>query len=89
MRTTVETLLEFWRPVEQFEELVDVVELVRELGGVLVQGNWRSAGFGWWLRQAGMRRSVRGNKGRVAADAGASAEQCSAGAGEWGDWGER
>lgn len=30
MRATLETLLDFWRPVEGSDELVDVVDLVRE-----------------------------------------------------------
>ena len=72
MRQTVETLLEFWRPVAQGDELVDMTELVRELAAACGE-KLEAEGFGWWWRPTARSPEVRGKR-TAAAVAGTSAE---------------
>jgi len=63
MRQTVEMLLEFWRPAAQSEELVDVMELVRELAGACRETlEYRGVRL---IVQGAVEAAVRGNKGRL------------------------
>jgi signal transduction histidine kinase len=64
MRTTVETLMDFWRPVEGSEEQVDVVELVQERVGACV-GKLEERGVRMVVEAGGDLVAVRGNKGRL------------------------
>jgi len=64
MRTTVETLMDFWRPVEGSEEQVDVVELVQERVGACV-GKLEERGVRMVVEAGGDLVTVRGNKGRL------------------------
>jgi len=63
MRQTVETLLEFWRPAGQSEELVDVAELVRELAGACAK-KLENRGVRLVV-QVGDEAIVPGNRGRL------------------------
>jgi signal transduction histidine kinase len=63
MRTTVETLLDFWRPVEVPDELVDVVDLVRERAGACA-GMLKERGVRMGVEAGGV-ALVRGNTGRL------------------------
>jgi signal transduction histidine kinase len=63
MRTTVETLLDFWKPVEVPDELVDVVDLVRERAGACA-GMLKERGVRMGVEAGGV-ALVRGNTGRL------------------------
>ncbi len=63
MRTTVETLLDFWKPVEVSDELVNVVDLVRERAGACA-GMLKERGVRMVV-EAGGDALVRGNEGRL------------------------
>jgi signal transduction histidine kinase len=64
IRQTVETLLEFWRPAPQSEELVDVNGLVRELAAACAE-KLESRGVRLLVQAADETTSVRGNRARL------------------------
>jgi signal transduction histidine kinase len=64
MRTALETLLDFWRPVEGAEELVDVVDLVRERAGACA-GMLAERGVRMAVETGGEEVLVRGNRSRL------------------------
>ncbi|MBB5340196.1 signal transduction histidine kinase [Edaphobacter lichenicola] len=64
MRQTVETLLEFWRPVGQGDELVDLTELVRELAAACGE-KLESRGIRLVVQADGEVPEVRGNRHRL------------------------
>jgi signal transduction histidine kinase len=64
MRQTVETLLEFWRPVGQGDELVDLMELVRELAAACGE-KLESRGIRLMVQADGEVPEVRGNRHRL------------------------
>jgi signal transduction histidine kinase len=64
MRQTVETLLEFWRPTSQGDELVDVTALVRELSAACVD-TLESRGVRLEIQAGEEDSAVRGNRHRL------------------------
>ncbi|NYF50490.1 sensor histidine kinase [Tunturiibacter gelidoferens] len=64
MRQTVETLLEFWKPVGQGDELVDLTELVRELAAACGE-KLESRGIRLVVQADGEVPEVRGNRHRL------------------------
>jgi signal transduction histidine kinase len=64
IRQTVETLLEFWQPATQSEELVDVTGLARELAGACAE-KLESRGVRLVVQAADEAVSVRGNRERL------------------------
>jgi signal transduction histidine kinase len=64
MRQTVETLLEFWRPAGQGDELVDLTELVRELAAACGE-TLESRGIRLVVQADGEVPEVRGNRHRL------------------------
>jgi signal transduction histidine kinase len=64
MRQTVETLLEFWRPVGQGDELVDLTDLVRELAAACGE-KLESRGIRLVVQADGEVPEVRGNRHRL------------------------
>jgi signal transduction histidine kinase len=64
IRQMVETLLEFWRPAAQGEELVDVTGLARELAGACAE-KLESRGVRLVVQAGDEAVSVRGNRKRL------------------------
>ncbi|WP_433984596.1 histidine kinase dimerization/phospho-acceptor domain-containing protein [Tunturiibacter empetritectus] len=64
MRQTVETLLEFWKPVGQGDELVDLTELVRELAAACGE-KLEGRGIRLVVQADGEMPEVRGNRHRL------------------------
>jgi C4-dicarboxylate-specific signal transduction histidine kinase len=64
MRETVETLREFWRPSVQSEELVNVTELVRELGAACAE-KLESRGVRLVVQAGDEVAAVRGDRDRL------------------------
>jgi signal transduction histidine kinase len=64
MRQTVETLLEFWKPVGQGDELVDLTELVRELAAACGE-KLEGRGIRLVVQADGEVPEVRGNRHRL------------------------
>ncbi|NYF91168.1 HAMP domain-containing sensor histidine kinase [Tunturiibacter empetritectus] len=64
MRQTVETLLEFWKPVGQGNELVDLMELVRELAAACGE-KLEGRGIRLVVQADGEVPEVRGNRHRL------------------------
>jgi signal transduction histidine kinase len=64
MRQTVETLLEFWRPAVQSEELVDVTGLMRELAAACAE-EVESRGVRLIVQAEREVTAVRGNRDRL------------------------
>jgi signal transduction histidine kinase len=64
IRQTVETLLEFWRPAAQSEDLVDVAGLVRELARACAE-RLESRGVRLVIQATDEAVSVRGNRERL------------------------
>jgi signal transduction histidine kinase len=64
MRQTVETLLEFWKPVGQGDELVDLTELVRELAAACGE-KLEGRGIRLVVQADGEVPGVRGNRHRL------------------------
>jgi signal transduction histidine kinase len=64
IRQAVETLLEFWRPATQSEELVDVIRLARELAAACAE-KLESRGVRLVVQATEEAVSVRGNKERL------------------------
>jgi signal transduction histidine kinase len=64
IRQTVETLLEFWQPATQSEELVDVTGLARELAGTCAE-KLENRGVRLVVQAADETTSVRGNRERL------------------------
>ncbi|WP_353069754.1 HAMP domain-containing sensor histidine kinase [Tunturibacter empetritectus] len=64
MRQTVETLLEFWKPVGQGDELIDLTELVRELAAACGE-KLEGRGIRLVVQAEGEVPEVRGNRHRL------------------------
>jgi signal transduction histidine kinase len=64
MRQTVETLLEFWKPVGQGDELVDLTELVRELAAACGE-KLEGRGIRLVVQADGEVPEVRGNRHKL------------------------
>ena len=64
MRETVETLLVFWRPAAQSEELVDVTGLMRELAAACAE-KLESRGVRLVVQAGSEGAAVRGNRDRL------------------------